>query len=89
MLLSALQQVIALFNEGYLKGGTDDASVIGFGDRWYRPKDIRFYNDEPIRHRLGDLLVSALMLQLNASRCCKGYAAWRLCGCHKCHENVA
>ena len=59
MLLSALQQIIALFNEGYLKGGTDDASVIGFGDRWYRPKDVRFYDDEPIRHRLCDLLVSA------------------------------
>ena len=87
MLLSALQQVIALFNEGYLKGGTDDASIIGFGDRWYRPKDVRFYNDEPIRHRICDLLVSALMLQLKASDV-DGYAARSLRGCLDLHENV-
>eukprot|EP00891_Asterochloris_glomerata_P004694 jgi/Astpho2/4694/Aster-00253 len=61
------QQVLALYNEGYLKGGTDDASVIGFRDRWYRPKDVRFYDDEPIRHRLCDLLGDLALLAKNGN----------------------
>lgn len=48
---------------GLVKGGTEGCAIIGFGDRWREPDQVRFFNDEPVRHKLldfiGDLSLAA------------------------------
>ena len=45
---------------GLVKGGTEGCAIIGFGDRWREPDKVRFFDDEPVRHKMLDLIVSAL-----------------------------
>ena len=44
---------------GLVKGGTEGCAIIGFGDRWREPDKVRFFDDEPVRHKMLDLIVSA------------------------------
>lgn len=44
---------------GLVKGGTEACAIIGYGDRWYEPAQVRFLDDEPVRHKVLDLIVSA------------------------------
>ena len=55
--LWALQSLQQLRAEGYVRGGTSDCTVIGFDSRWYDPQKVRFFDDEPSRHRMMDLAV--------------------------------
>ena len=45
---------------GLVKGGTEASAIIGYGDRWYEPQQVRFFDDEPVRHKMLDLIVSTL-----------------------------
>lgn len=45
---------------GLVKGGTEGSAIIGFGDRWREPDQVRFFNDEPVRHKMLDFIVSPL-----------------------------
>lgn len=69
MCAQALQQ---LRSRGYVKGGTADCSIIGYGDRWYDPKQVRFFDDEPARHRLVDLTVRCPHAPARMSFCEQG-----------------
>lgn len=44
---------------GLVKGGTEGCAIIGFGDRWREPDKVRFFDDEPVRHKMLDLIVSS------------------------------
>ena len=45
--------------DGFLKGGSDGCSIVAYGDRWYDSEALRFFDDEPVRHKLLDLMVSS------------------------------
>lgn len=40
LLLLLLQSLQRLRAQGYVKGGTADCSIIGYGDRWYDPAQV-------------------------------------------------
>ena len=42
-----------------VKGGTEACAIIGYGNRWYEPGQVRFMDDEPVRHKMLDLIVSS------------------------------
>lgn len=44
-----------LRKDGFVKGGTADCTCIGFGPRWYDTSKVRFFDDEPSRHKMVDL----------------------------------
>ena len=54
MLLQALQDMQA---QGLVKGGTEGCAIVAYGDRWYDTEAVRFFDDEPVRHKLMDLMV--------------------------------
>ena len=55
--LAFMQALTAMQAEGLLKGGSEGCSIVGYGDRWYNSDSVRFFDDEPIRHKLLDILV--------------------------------
>lgn len=57
-LLRHLQAVMSLRQNGLVKGGTEACAIIGHGTRWYEPAQVRFFDDEPVRHKMQDLIVS-------------------------------
>ena len=50
---------MAMRQSGLVKGGTEACAIVGYGDRWYEPQQVRFMDDEPVRHKMLDLIVSA------------------------------
>ena len=52
-----LQALTAMQAAGLLKGGSEGCSIVGYGDRWYNSDSVRFFDDEPVRHKLLDFLV--------------------------------
>lgn len=48
--------------DGFVKGGTADCTVIAFGPRWYDTTKVRFFDDEPSRHRMVDLVGDLALL---------------------------
>lgn len=59
---------------GLVKGGTEGCAIIGFGDRWREPDKVRFFDDEPVRHKMLDLIVSSTLparLALWMHACCE------------------
>jgi len=52
-----VQALTAMQAEGLLKGGSEGCSIVAYGDRWYNPDSVRFFDDEPVRHKLLDILV--------------------------------
>ncbi len=42
--------------QGFLRAGTENTHVIGFGERWWDPENVRFFDDEPSRHAILDLI---------------------------------
>lgn len=61
----ALQEVYELRSMGLIKGGTIGAALIAYGSDWYEESIVRFYDNEPARHRIVDLTVrSGASLQL-------------------------
>lgn len=44
--------------QGLVKGGSEGCSIVAYGDRWYDSEALRFFDDEPVRHKLLDLMVS-------------------------------
>ena len=53
-----LQAIMSMRQQGLVKGGTDACAIVGYGDRWYEPQRVRFMDDEPVRHKMLDLIVS-------------------------------
>ena len=51
---------MSMRQQGLVKGGTDACAIVGYGDRWYEPQRVRFMDDEPVRHKMLDLIVSAI-----------------------------
>lgn len=49
---------MTLRQQGMVRGGTDACAIVGYGDRWYEPQRVRFMDDEPVRHKMLDLIVS-------------------------------
>ena len=58
-----LQALTAMQGEGLLKGGSEGCSIVGYGDRWYNSDSVRFFDDEPVRHKLLDILVWVYLLR--------------------------
>jgi UDP-3-O-[3-hydroxymyristoyl] N-acetylglucosamine deacetylase len=54
---SLSQALTTMQKEGLLKGGSEGCSIVGYGNRWYTADRVRFFDDEPVRHKLLDLLV--------------------------------
>ena len=54
----SLQALTGMLAEGILKGGSEGCSIVAYGDRWYDSEALRFFDDEPVRHKLLDLMVS-------------------------------
>ena len=52
-----VQALTAMQAEGLLKGGSEGCSIVAYGDRWYNSDSVRFFDDEPVRHKLLDILV--------------------------------
>lgn len=50
--------------QGLLKGGSEGCSIVAYGDRWYDTEALRFFDDEPVRHKLLDLMVSFFQCHL-------------------------
>ena len=50
---------MSMRQQGLVKGGTAGSAIVGYGDRWYEPQLVRFMDDEPVRHKMLDLIVSA------------------------------
>ena len=60
-----LQEVYELRSRGLIKGGTIGAALIAYGSDWYEDGIVRFYDDEPARHKIVDLTVrGSAFLQL-------------------------
>lgn len=55
-----LQAIMSMRQQGMVKGGTDACAIVGYGDRWYEPQRVRFMDDEPVRHKMLDLIVSVV-----------------------------
>ena len=53
----ARQALTEMRAEGLLMGGSEGCSILAFGDRWYDSEALRFFDDEPVRHKLLDLMV--------------------------------
>lgn len=53
---------------GLVKGGTEGCAIIGHGDRWREPDKVRFFDDEPVRHKMLDLIVSLYCSALQVCR---------------------
>ena len=51
---------MSMRQQGMVKGGTDACAIVGYGDRWYEPQRVRFMDDEPVRHKMLDLIVSVV-----------------------------
>ncbi len=51
------QAAVEQAKAGLAMGGSRDCSVVGYGDRWYDPGMVRFFDDEPARHKMVDLTV--------------------------------
>lgn len=47
---------------GLVKGGTEGCAIVGFGNRWREPDQVRFFDDEPVRHKMLDLIVRLALL---------------------------
>ena len=63
---------MSMRQQGLVKGGTDACAIVGYGDRWYEPQRVRFMDDEPVRHKMLDLIVSVVgSTQLD--KCCTEY----------------
>lgn len=54
--LSSPDMAMRMRDMGLLMGGTENCFVIGLGDRWYDPQMVRFHDDEPVRHKIVDLI---------------------------------
>ncbi|KAL3153399.1 hypothetical protein ABBQ38_011737 [Trebouxia sp. C0009 RCD-2024] len=52
----SLQAIMTLRQQGMVRGGTDACAIVGYGDRWYEPQRVRFMDDEPVRHKMLDLI---------------------------------
>lgn len=50
---------MSMRQNGLVKGGTEACAIIGYGNRWYEPGQVRFMDDEPVRHKMLDLIVSS------------------------------
>jgi len=67
--LAFVQALTAMQAEGLLKGGSEGCSIVGYGDRWYNSDSVRFFDDEPVRHKLLDILVRFGALEPPLSTC--------------------
>ena len=56
--------MLELREQGFLRGGTEGAVIVGYKDRWWDSSGIRFIDNEPVRHALADLIGD---LSLNAA----------------------
>lgn len=52
---------------GLVKGGTSDCAVVAHGDRWYDNTFVRFFDDEPVRHAVCDLVGDLSLLGVGGS----------------------
>ncbi|KAL0042919.1 hypothetical protein WJX79_003736 [Trebouxia sp. C0005] len=53
---ASLQAIMSMRQNGLVKGGTEACAIIGYGNRWYEPGQVRFMDDEPVRHKMLDLI---------------------------------
>ena len=72
---------------GLVKGGTEGCAIIGHGDRWREPDKVRFFDDEPVRHKMLDLIVSLHCLPLQASVCGTHHVSYLSCCMFCCMSN--
>lgn len=47
---------------GYFKAGTEGCMIIGHRDRWWNPEEVRFFDDEPVRRRICELIGDLALL---------------------------
>lgn len=73
-LLDKTQYLMDLRRQGFIKGGTSDCCVMAYGDRWYDNTMVRYFDDEPVRHAIANLVVSTVAVHDGSSesvRFCK------------------
>ena len=74
-----LQELIKLkFDLGIMKGGSQGCAHTAYGDIWTNAQEVRFQDDEPVRHKLLDLLVSLVHMYHLPILCMLSHFANRL-----------
>eukprot|EP00803_Ostreobium_quekettii_P000538 evm.model.scf_2108.3 EVM.evm.TU.scf_2108.3 scf_2108:18090-20197(-) len=61
---TCIEELYALRNAGYVKAGGDDVAIIGLDDTWWDVDSVRMPVDEPVRHKLVDLIGDLSLLSL-------------------------
>ncbi|KAK9904226.1 hypothetical protein WJX75_007256 [Coccomyxa subellipsoidea] len=65
---TSLEEVYNLRSRGLIKGGTIGAALIAYGNDWYEEGIVRFYDDEPARHKIVDLTGDLALLSADGSQ---------------------
>lgn len=78
------QYLLDIRKRGFIKGGTSASHIVGSGEDWENPDNVRFFNDEPARHVVVDTVVCvpSVYLQSTFSLVCNPqhqHAPCRLC----------
>ena len=65
---ATMQDIMAYYRAGYIRGGTESCALIAMGDKWWNPPML--LPAEPARHKLLDLIgrgLHSFTLELNLS----------------------
>lgn len=52
----SIEYLMELRRQGFVKGGTSDCCVMAYGERWYDNTMVRYFDDEPVRHAIANLV---------------------------------
>lgn len=64
MYYTCIEELQAVRDAGYVQGGTEGIALIGHRESWWEADSIRYYPDEPVRHKLVDLIGDLSLLSL-------------------------
>ncbi|KAK9814723.1 hypothetical protein WJX72_010533 [[Myrmecia] bisecta] len=67
MYAASLEYLYGMRDAGFVKGGAVGCAIIGFGDRWYEPDQVRYPDDEPVRHEMLGLMGDLSLLAENGN----------------------